>query len=254
MESDTEDSVYVPGILACSVHVEKGDVGAVSVGVEQPSRDNGWAIAITHGIVLQGLKTGITTMSKVGIFCGLSSIGVDMTDRIHKREERILDMYAALGGKTTTIASLMKDKGEVIAVDRSHNKVLEIHNLAAELGLNSIKEYKLDALKAVYETNTNGAGVKVGQSQTSQESRVAIKVKLRKENKEERLQMGPGEINRLVAGWINVKDFLQIVVTVSFLSVSPMMMVAMFICVDSELLLLLDLVSVGTNMDVIFGG
>lgn len=37
--------------------------------------------------------------------------------------ERILDMCAAPGGKTTAIAILMKDKGEVVAVDRSHNKV-----------------------------------------------------------------------------------------------------------------------------------
>lgn len=205
--------VYVPGILACSAHVEKGDLVAVSVGVEQPSRDNGWAIGITRGIVLQGLKTdphylerdglyigqGITTMSRAGIFRGLSGLGVDMTDRVFRLSsfndvlkgdiflqnlpsiitahvldpqegERILDMCAAPGGKTTAIASLMKDKGEVIAVDRSHNKVLEIHNLAAELGLNSIKAYKLDALKAVCETNINGGEVKVGQSQTSQES------------------------------------------------------------------------------------
>lgn len=41
--------------------------------------------------------------------------------------ERILDMCAAPGGKTTAIAILMKDKGEVIATDRSHNKV-EISN------------------------------------------------------------------------------------------------------------------------------
>ena len=32
-------------------------------------------------------------------------------------------MCAAPGGKTTAIAILMKDKGEVVAVDRSHNKV-----------------------------------------------------------------------------------------------------------------------------------
>lgn len=37
--------------------------------------------------------------------------------------ERILDMCAAPGGKTTAIAILMKDKGEIIAADRSHNKV-----------------------------------------------------------------------------------------------------------------------------------
>lgn len=37
--------------------------------------------------------------------------------------ERILDMCAAPGGKTTAIALLMKDQGEIIALDRSHNKV-----------------------------------------------------------------------------------------------------------------------------------
>lgn len=32
-------------------------------------------------------------------------------------------MCAAPGGKTTAIAILMKDEGEIVAVDRSHNKV-----------------------------------------------------------------------------------------------------------------------------------
>ncbi|CAI9268708.1 unnamed protein product [Lactuca saligna] len=132
--------VYVPGILARNAHVEKGDLVEVSVGVEQPSRDNGWAIGITHGIVLQGLKTdpqylardglyisqGTTTMSRARMFHGLLGLAVDMTDTVFKltsfndpqEGERILDMCAAPGGKTTAIASLMKDKGEVITVDR----------------------------------------------------------------------------------------------------------------------------------------
>lgn len=212
--------VYVPGILACSAHVEKGDVVAVSVGIEQPSRDGGWATGITRGIVLQGLKTdphylerdglyigqGITMLSRAGIFRDLSGLGVDMTDRVFRLEsfndvlkgdiflqnlpsiitahvldpqqgERILDMCAAPGGKTTAIASLMKDKGEVIAVDRSHNKVLEIHNLAAELGLNSIIAYKLDALKAVQKSKSNGTVTQcLGEdkvSLTSQETELA---------------------------------------------------------------------------------
>ncbi|KAL8268718.1 hypothetical protein R6Q59_002516 [Mikania micrantha] len=191
--------VYVPGILACSAHVEKGDKVAVSVGVEQPGRNGEWATGITRGIVLQGIKTdpqyierdglyigqGITMLSRAGIFRDLSGLGVDMTDRVFRlpsfndvlkgdiflqnlpsiitaqildpqQGERILDMCAAPGGKTTAIASLMKDKGEVIAVDRSHNKVLEIHNLAEELGLNSITAYKLDALKAVHKNKLNG--------------------------------------------------------------------------------------------------
>lgn len=48
--------------------------------------------------------------------------------------ERILDMCAAPGGKTTAIAILMKDKGEVIATDRSHNKV-EILNSSKVLAI-----------------------------------------------------------------------------------------------------------------------
>lgn len=40
-----------------------------------------------------------------------------------QKGERILDMCAAPGGKTTAIAILMKDEGEIVAADRSHNKV-----------------------------------------------------------------------------------------------------------------------------------
>jgi hypothetical protein len=51
--------VYVPGILACSAHVEKGDTVAVSVAVEQQGSDGGWSSGMTRGIVLQGSETGI---------------------------------------------------------------------------------------------------------------------------------------------------------------------------------------------------
>lgn len=50
--------VYVPGVLACSSHVEKGDIVAVSVAVEQPGTDGGWGVGITRGTVLQGQQTG----------------------------------------------------------------------------------------------------------------------------------------------------------------------------------------------------
>lgn len=50
--------VYVPGVLACSANVEKGDKVAVSVAIEQLSPDGGWGVGITRGIVLQGSKTG----------------------------------------------------------------------------------------------------------------------------------------------------------------------------------------------------
>ncbi|XP_050135294.1 rRNA (cytosine-C(5))-methyltransferase NOP2C isoform X3 [Malus sylvestris] len=121
--------VYVPGVLGCTAHVEKGDVVAVSVAVEQPGADGGWVVGITRGTVLQGSETD------------------------PQKGERILDMCAAPGGKTTAIALLMKDEGEIVAADRSHNKVQGIHKLAAEMGLSCITPYKLDALKSVCTTN-----------------------------------------------------------------------------------------------------
>ncbi|KAM1016374.1 hypothetical protein PS2_045540 [Malus domestica] len=50
--------VYVPGVLGCTAHVEKGDIVAVSVAVEQPDADGGWVVGITRGTVLQGSETG----------------------------------------------------------------------------------------------------------------------------------------------------------------------------------------------------
>ncbi|CAK9325354.1 unnamed protein product [Citrullus colocynthis] len=184
--------VYVPGVMACSAHVEKGDAVAVSVAVEQPGVDGGWSLGITRGTVVQGLLTdpyhsersglyigqGTTAMSRAGIFRASEGIAVDMNNRVFKlpsfydvlegeiflqnlpsivvahaldpqKGERILDMCAAPGGKTTAIAILMKDEGEVIAADRSHNKVMDIQKLAAEMGLSCIVTYKLDALKSV---------------------------------------------------------------------------------------------------------
>ncbi|CAN1123129.1 rRNA (cytosine-C(5))-methyltransferase NOP2C [Linum perenne] len=188
--------VYVPGVLACSAHVEKGDTVAVSVGVEQRMADGGWSTGMTRGMVLQGLETdphynerrglyigkGKAMLSRTGLFRGMEGIAVDMNNRVFKlpsfhdvlegeiflqnlpsivaahaldpqKGERILDMCAAPGGKTTAIANLMKDEGEVVAADRSHNKVLDIQKLVAELGLTCITTYRLDALKSVCQAN-----------------------------------------------------------------------------------------------------
>ncbi|KAK6918003.1 PUA domain [Dillenia turbinata] len=179
--------VYIPGVLACSSHVEKGDEVAVSVAIEQPSSDGGWAVDPQY-VERSGLYIGLGTamLSRAGLFRVREGIAVDMHKRVFRLPsfndvlegeiflqnlpsiitahcldpqpgERVLDMCAAPGGKTTAIAILMKDKGEVIAMDRSHNKVLDIQKLAAEMDLTCITTYKLDATKAVCKgSGTNG--------------------------------------------------------------------------------------------------
>ncbi|KAL0362097.1 UNVERIFIED_CONTAM: rRNA (cytosine-C(5))-methyltransferase NOP2C [Sesamum calycinum] len=210
--------VYVPGVLACSAHVEKGETVAVSVSVEQPGTDGGWGVGFTRGTVLQGSQTdpyhfernglyigqGTTMMSRAGMFRVSEGVALDMHNRVfnlpsfrdllegdiflqnlpsiiaahalarcmvclfiyfffpakfHRfcrrssRGREDIRYVCSPGGKTTAIAILMKDKGEVIAADRSHNKVLDIQKLAAEMGLKCITTYKLDALRSVQRIN-----------------------------------------------------------------------------------------------------
>ncbi|KAF1495405.1 putative 28S rRNA (cytosine-C(5))-methyltransferase, partial [Megadyptes antipodes antipodes] len=63
--------------------------------------------------------------------------------------ERILDMCAAPGGKTTHLATLMHDQGEVIAMDKIANKVKKIKQNAELLQLNCIKAFRYDGTKAL---------------------------------------------------------------------------------------------------------
>nr|XP_044990891.1 tRNA (cytosine(72)-C(5))-methyltransferase NSUN6 isoform X2 [Jaculus jaculus] len=74
--------------------------------------------------------------------------------------EKILDLCAAPGGKTTHIAALMHDQGEVIALDKISNKVEKINENASLLGLNSIRAFCFDGTKAFkvdMTENTEGA-------------------------------------------------------------------------------------------------
>ena len=60
-------------------------------------------------------------------------------------EERVLDACAAPGGKTTHIAELMNDAGEVTALDISARGIVKIRDNAARLGLTSVRALRSDA-------------------------------------------------------------------------------------------------------------
>ncbi|KAJ4809504.1 S-adenosyl-L-methionine-dependent methyltransferases superfamily protein [Rhynchospora pubera] len=254
--------IYVPGVMACSAHVEKGDKVAVSVAIEKPTHTGGWTLGITRGTVLHGTPSdiryedrhglyigeGVAFMSRTGIFRAKEGIAVEMTNRVYhlpsfndvlegeiflqnlpsivtarvldpQPGEKILDMCAAPGGKTTAIAILMKDKGEVIALDRSHNKVMDILKLADEMEIKCIKAYKLDALKSVNMSITDENEVKSEEQsvivdeecldltnlQKDEKGRYLSKAVMRKRMRQ--MRNGPGKNNSKGSKVANSKGF-----------------------------------------------
>lgn len=62
-----------------------------------------------------------------------------------KPKEKVLDLCAAPGGKTTHLAQLAKDRADVVAVDQSDDRVARIRENAERLKLKSIRTFALDA-------------------------------------------------------------------------------------------------------------
>jgi len=62
-----------------------------------------------------------------------------------KPGERILDLCAAPGGKTTHLAQLMQDQGEICAVDISPAKLQLVQENCQRLGISIVKARALDA-------------------------------------------------------------------------------------------------------------
>jgi 16S rRNA (cytosine967-C5)-methyltransferase len=63
--------------------------------------------------------------------------------------ERILDACAAPGGKSTHIAEMMNDEGQLIALDSSARGVARITENAARLGLKAIRSMRGDARRVL---------------------------------------------------------------------------------------------------------
>ncbi|HMK59532.1 MAG TPA: 16S rRNA (cytosine(967)-C(5))-methyltransferase RsmB [Dissulfurispiraceae bacterium] len=62
--------------------------------------------------------------------------------------DRVLDACAAPGGKTTHMASLMKDRGEVVAVEIDPTRIAKLTENISRLRLRSIKVIRADIRKA----------------------------------------------------------------------------------------------------------
>ncbi|KAF7213440.1 tRNA (cytosine(72)-C(5))-methyltransferase NSUN6 isoform X3 [Nothobranchius furzeri] len=169
--------VFAPGIIACPKYMKVGD--KVSVFSDLEGRCTRGATSFQGNKVFVG--NGVAEMNRSHIFCSdkpLRGVGVRMVDPLYQSPpfdgvlpslvflqnlpsvvvghvlgpqpgERILDMCAAPGGKTCHIAALMRDQGEVVALDRIRNKVERIRQNAQTLHLQSIKAFCFNSVDAV---------------------------------------------------------------------------------------------------------
>ncbi|XP_054114474.1 tRNA (cytosine(72)-C(5))-methyltransferase NSUN6 isoform X2 [Callithrix jacchus] len=169
--------VYAPGIVSASKFMKAGDVISVYSDIKGKCKKGAKEFDGTKVF----LGNGISKLSRKEIFNGLPELkgmGIRMTEPVYlspsfdnvlprylflqnlpsavvthvlnpQPGEKILDLCAAPGGKTTHIAALMHDQGEVIALDKIFNKVEKIQQNASLLGLNSIRAFCFDGTKAV---------------------------------------------------------------------------------------------------------
>ena len=66
-----------------------------------------------------------------------------------KPGERILDACAAPGGKSTHLAELMGDRGEITAADADPKRLERVAQNAARLGLGSVRPFAVDATRSL---------------------------------------------------------------------------------------------------------
>ncbi|XP_035688833.1 tRNA (cytosine(72)-C(5))-methyltransferase NSUN6-like isoform X1 [Branchiostoma floridae] len=173
--------IFAPGVLGATADVQAGDQVSVYVDVEGKCL-RGFQKPYSGPRVFVG--NGVARMSRDDIFSvaqeQLSGIGVEMTSPLYgcpplndvmsdsiflqnlpstvaghvldpQPGERVLDMCAAPGGKTTHLATLMSNQGAVIALDKSQGKVDKVMANARRLGLTCIQAYMFDGGKAASE-------------------------------------------------------------------------------------------------------
>ncbi len=61
-----------------------------------------------------------------------------------RKGQKILDACAGSGGKTTHLAALMKNEGVIVALDRDAEKLVQLQNDAARMGITIVKTARVD--------------------------------------------------------------------------------------------------------------
>ncbi|NJE46154.1 RsmB/NOP family class I SAM-dependent RNA methyltransferase [Thermococcus sp. GR7] len=153
--------LYAPGVLQADKKIKPGDEVEirdprgllVGIGIARMSAKE--MIVSTRGIAVEVTlpKFRLPSLSelesfKEGLFYAQSLPSMVVARILEPSEEElIIDMAAAPGGKTSHIAQLMQNRGEIIAIDKSKNRLRKMEEELKRLGVKNVKLIHMDSRK-----------------------------------------------------------------------------------------------------------
>ena len=153
--------LYAPGVLQADRRIKPGDeveirdprgllvgIGIARMGAKE-------MITSTRGLAVEVTlpKFKLPSLSELesfreGLFYAQSLPSMVVAHVLEPEEEDlIVDMAAAPGGKTSHIAQLMQNRGEIIAMDKSKNRLRKMEEELKRLGVKNVRLIRMDARK-----------------------------------------------------------------------------------------------------------
>ena len=153
--------LYAPGVLQADKKIKPGDEVEIRdprgllVGIGTARMSAKEMILATRGLAVEVTlpKFKLPSLSelesfKEGLFYAQSLPSMVVAHVLEPSEEElIIDMAAAPGGKTSHIAQLMENRGEIIAMDKSRNRLRKMEEELRRLGVKNVKLIRMDARK-----------------------------------------------------------------------------------------------------------
>ncbi|ASJ08150.1 Sun/NOL1/NOP nucleolar protein [Thermococcus siculi] len=153
--------LYAPGVLQADKRIKPGDEVEirdprgllVGIGIAKMSAKE--MVVSTRGMAVEVTlpKFKLPSLSELesfreGLFYAQSLPSMVVAHVLEPSEEElIIDMAAAPGGKTSHIAQLMENRGEIIALDKSRNRLKKMEEELKRLGVKNVKPIRMDARK-----------------------------------------------------------------------------------------------------------
>ncbi len=136
-----------PGELALRVNTLRASLAAVAAELAVPTHTDP---ELLEALVLDGpLDLHGSDLWESGAVIAQSRAAMLVARALGPQpRERVLDLCAAPGGKSTHIAALMGDEGEVVAVERNRARAAELGATARRLHAHSVRVELADAVEA----------------------------------------------------------------------------------------------------------